>query len=120
MKRALILLALATSFHATADICSLANAQRDQTASVSCLSCHDGSIGSNIGVGHGYHPVGTDYADAMYRRPAAVLRISPPPELVLVNGKVECTTCHDGGSREPSFTALPMNRSALCFACHAR
>ncbi len=119
MKLVLALLVLATSARATAQLCALAGAARERTASVSCLSCHDGTVGASIGVGHGYHPVGTDYFRARYGRPAAVLRPDLPPALVLVDGKVECTTCHDGASRERSLTALPMSRSALCFGCHA-
>lgn len=47
-----------------------------------------------------------DYASAQAREPA---RYAPaaalPPEVVLVDGKVTCTSCHDAASPHPKRAA---------------
>lgn len=105
-------------------VCTLFRAPRSVTSSRACLTCHDGTLahaaqpGQRVGGELANHPVDVDYEQARtrdhYLRPSAQL----PREMPLVNGKVECTTCHDGRSNEPMRTALPMARSRLCFACH--
>ncbi len=86
------------------------------------MACHDGSAGAPIEFRMGpdatgmSHPVEVDYAATVARQPdryhpAAAL----PPELPLVNGKVACTTCHDGASPDPKrVVAVPR----LCESCH--
>jgi hypothetical protein len=86
------------------------------------MSCHDGSAGERIGFqmradGRGMsHPVTVDYgavaaADPQHYRPPATL----PAEVTLVRGRIECTTCHDGASRDPKRVATVRD---LCLACH--
>lgn len=98
-------------------------ADRSRTPSQACLSCHDGSAGTRAGFfgsgapGFGAnHPVEVDYRAAAARAadryvPAARL----PPLVPLVNGKVTCTTCHDGAS---PFAKHVIDPERLCFACH--
>lgn len=108
------------------EVCTLARIDRARTPSSYCLGCHDGTIAPSVTrfseIRHDRsHPVGTDYA-AIQATGFGALR--PPaeldPALVLVDGKLECTTCHDGDAPSPSHTALPMNRSAMCLGCHDR
>ncbi len=102
--------------------CELARVDRARTPSHACLRCHDSSVGSAIlselrvdGTGAS-HPVGVDYARAAARSPT---RYAPPEslprEVPLVNGKIECTTCHDASRPRP----MRVDQSpALCTACH--
>lgn len=113
-----------TEARALESICSLRYADRSTTDSSECLGCHDGTIADSVGFSTPIrrtesHPVGVAYDDAQARgrarlRPRADLAAA----LVLVDGKVECTTCHSGTSSEPARAALPRRRSALCLACH--
>jgi predicted CXXCH cytochrome family protein len=104
------------------DICELRLADRARTTSRSCLACHDGSIATGrmarAHEGSGAHPVDVDYLASRARRPGLRAPGALPPGLVLVNGTVACTTCHDPRSSERAKTALPMGRSAMCFGCH--
>jgi predicted CXXCH cytochrome family protein len=109
------------------DPCQLASVDRRTTASARCLACHDGSAApavvrsTRVAAPLGDHQVDADYAQARLRRGFARLRDPRElgPALPLVDGKVACTTCHAGDSRERAHVALPMAGSALCFACHA-
>ncbi len=103
-------------------VCELQGADRATTSSARCLGCHDGSVAAAIeldtrpgGIGAS-HPVEVDYAQAAARQPrryhpAATL----PREVPLVNGKVTCTSCHDGASPDPKHVAIG---SRLCKSCH--
>lgn len=109
-----------------ASICELTRPAGTHTTTRRCLGCHDGSIGNHADVGlsstlGGSHPVDLDYETARLSKastlvPAALL----PAAIALDEGKVTCTSCHDGASQEPKRTSLSMDRSALCQACHAR
>jgi predicted CXXCH cytochrome family protein len=123
VKRVIALLAVLAGLPApTAALCELATADRSRTPSRSCLGCHDGSVASGrlarAHEGSGVHPVDVDYAAAQVRRSGLRPRGALPPALVLVDGKVACVTCHDPRSPEHGKPALPLRRSALCFACH--
>ena len=104
------------------DLCELATADRAHTRSRSCLSCHDGSIASGrmarAHEGGGSHPVDVDYLASQARRPGLRPSGTLPPAVVLVGGRVACTTCHDPRSTERGKPAVTMSRSALCFGCH--
>jgi hypothetical protein len=93
--------------------CELARADRARTSSASCLACHDGAAGRELGPSH---PVEVDYGSAAAREPdryvpAALLRADVP----LVDGKVSCTSCHDGASPHAKRAVDP---GRLCLACH--
>lgn len=103
-------------------VCELEGADRARTTSARCIACHDGTAGRAVevhtapdGIGRS-HPVEVDYGAAAARQPgryhpAAML----PREIPLVDGKVACTSCHDGASREPKRVAM---RTRLCESCH--
>lgn len=107
-------------------ICELSRPALTRMTSRQCLGCHDGSVGVHADVGladplGGSHPVDLDYEAVRLSKastlvPAALL----PAAIALDDGKVTCTSCHDGASAEPHRTSLTMERSALCQACHAR
>ncbi len=96
-----------------------------------CLSCHDGTLSINAGAvaarfnwEHGReiglsHPIDVDYAQAYRRRPD---RYYPPasldPRIVLVEGKIQCITCHDHFSHQRKKLVMDNTGSRLCLACH--
>jgi hypothetical protein len=102
--------------------CELLRADRARTPSHACMACHDGSAGTAVpGAGGGprgemSHPVAVDYAAAAARRPDSYEPPGRIPAAVpLVDGKVECTTCHDG--RSPSAHRI-VEHARLCTSCH--
>jgi predicted CXXCH cytochrome family protein len=62
------------------------------------------------------HPVEVDYGQAAARQPG---RYAPPESLPkdvpLVQGRIECTTCHDPAA--PTVMRV-VEQPRLCFACH--
>lgn len=104
--------------------CELRRADRATATVAQCVGCHDGSVGPAVAVSrtwtpvleHGRlasHPVDVDYGQAWMRR--RDLDPSPRRELALAEGKVVCTTCHDGRSPFPNHLAV---RTGLCQSCH--
>jgi predicted CXXCH cytochrome family protein len=78
----------------------------DPVRSEECVSCH--------AVGSASHPVGFVYAVRRGLR-------NPPPGL-LVDGRVECTTCHLSHENETSnrfrLRVSMEQQVELCTACH--
>jgi predicted CXXCH cytochrome family protein len=108
---------------ASAGVCELGGADRARTSSARCVACHDGTVGTSVmfrtrvsGLLGYDHPVEVDYERARLHdrqlRPRAFL----PRELVLVNGRIACTTCHDGAAATPGRVAVAA--AALCTSCH--
>ena len=101
------------------------------SASVLCLSCHDGSLAtggefSSTAVSatmapHASHPVGIDYLESFTSKRGA---LRPPysirRELSLVNGKLSCVSCHEIQPTGEMELVVANSGSALCFACHNR
>lgn len=108
-------------------------------SSIACLSCHDGMIatastGGTPYVRHsrlrdgGRTPLGTDLSDdhpvgiaidAQYRARDPDIKDPSIWGLPLVNGQLECTTCHDPHNRGAAgMLRVSMDRSALCLRCH--
>ncbi len=115
--------------------------------SVLCLSCHDGTTAlgsvisrtSDIEFSGGItalppgssnmstdltddHPISFDYttglaaADGQLKDPGAII-----PPVSLVNGRMQCTSCHDPHRNLTNdFLVLSNQYSELCFACHDR
>jgi predicted CXXCH cytochrome family protein len=97
-----------------------------------CLTCHDGSSASDVGIQGGGlgkhsngHPVGIRYAMSKVDRlgrPEGDMRLVPAssldPRLRLVEGNVGCTTCHSPYSPHKDQLVFPNFRSALCYGCH--
>lgn len=105
-------------------LCELPKVDRELAHSRTCLACHDGSIATAV------HQLGPDSASSShpvevdYRRAAAQTsrRLTPVNQLstrlVLADGMVTCTTCHDPKSNRADHLAMPMEGSAMCLACH--
>jgi hypothetical protein len=102
--------------------CGLAKADRARTPSTTCLGCHDGTATPGVAFANlhggpsGAHPVDIDYFAAS----ASNRQLAPPFDLpravVLVAGRVACTTCHDGTSTSPGRVAGEL--VSLCDGCH--
>jgi len=114
--------AVVASDPASAGTCELSRLDRATTQSSTCMACHDGSAGPTIAFkmapdGNGMsHPVAVDYASTAAGHPdtytpAALL----PPNVLLVYGRVECTSCHDGALTTANHVVEPLQ---LCYACH--
>jgi len=83
-----------------------------------CLSCHDGSVGQDIGVSH---PVAIDYT-AKWPTTGRPGRLTPverlDPRLRLFDNKLACGTCHSVYAREPKLLVMANDRSQICRGCH--
>jgi hypothetical protein len=95
-----------------------------------CLACHDGSIAPNAipaeaGVFtqqlHGNHPLLVSYEKAYSNQPTAfVAPAKLDPRLQLVDGKIQCVTCHAvSPQREWATVALP-RQGEICQGCHRK
>lgn len=101
-------------------------------ASLDCLACHEGSVGSAAGFqiagqdvltfqGHNLsHPVGVDYAAAASRNRELRSIDDLSPMISLYEGKVGCTSCHNPFSEEPDMLVFSNQGSALCLECHLK
>lgn len=104
--------------------CELQGAVRAGTSSTACMACHDGGSGPGVSFRMPRaadtpgldHPIEIDYAQASARNGWLVSPGELPAELVLVEGRVSCTTCHDGASSEPRRVAGRL--MDLCTSCH--
>jgi predicted CXXCH cytochrome family protein len=119
---ALLLFASVARPEERGEVCELSRVDRARTPSLRCVACHDGAtaIGVTIGPaggGHGDHPVEVDYGSIAAQRPGRYVPLARlPADVPLVDGKVTCTSCHDGASRHAGRVALGGHR--LCLACH--
>jgi predicted CXXCH cytochrome family protein len=105
-----------------AETCELSRVDRARTPSTACTGCHAGAVGPGrtfemAAGGRGMsHPVGVDYVDATAPAPE---RYAPaaelPGDVPLVDGKIECTTCHDGALATKNQVIASKR---LCLACH--
>ena len=102
--------------------CELPRVDRQRATARDCMGCHDGSAGAAVSFqmardGRGMdHPVDVDYASFAGARPDQYHPASTlPREVPLPRGRIECTTCHDGASRDRKRVAAVRD---LCTACH--
>jgi predicted CXXCH cytochrome family protein len=110
-----------------------------------CLSCHDGTVAVGLTVTQGTiattgtmsssdkfgtdlshsHPMSMTMVDdgsltsTLFATPAS----TKDPAVLLVSGKIECTTCHDPhvpnkDAANPMFLVRSNSGSAICLACH--
>jgi len=113
----------------------LTNAVGVDALSLDCLGCHDGSGASDITInlkndpykrlraGQSKpakdHPIGMDYGSYVARgddyKP-----IFGRSNMVLVNGKVGCLTCHDPLNSEKGHLVMSDRNSGLCLSCHGK
>ena len=93
--------------------CELRYVNRATTHAARCLACHDGTAGPSVGTGHGSHPVDVRYAAVGgFRAPEEIATMN----LVLADGQVTCTTCHDWRSGLEARTST----RGLCSGCHEK
>lgn len=119
--------------HPTSDARSYAEVV---TGSATCLSCHDGAVATGVhnhggaalafGVSSMNHPVGIEYrfaanarGDLRDERNLALASQVTPGDL-LVDGRVECTSCHDHHHEGVGQSHLRVwnTGSSLCLTCH--
>ncbi|HJV66858.1 MAG TPA: cytochrome c3 family protein [Geomonas sp.] len=100
--------------------------------SMECLGCHDGSTASAIHVDlrndpfgksrvssfRGDHPMGMNYASYVGARKGYKQVLAGTSNMVFVNGKVGCLTCHNPLNAEPGHLVMSDRNSALCLTCH--
>lgn len=103
--------------------CELFTAARARTTPDRCLACHDGSAGRAVMyLGKATrdarldHPVDVPYGEASARARNLAPLAQLPSDVVLVDGKISCTTCHDGASTRPGRVAADL--VTLCTSCH--
>jgi hypothetical protein len=104
------------------EACELEHLDRTRTSALVCTSCHDGTIGPGVEFRMGpddggmSHPVEVDYGAAYAKQPDKYVPPSELPEnVLLVDGKVTCVSCHDPASTERNHVSRP---ASLCDACH--
>lgn len=103
--------------------------------SETCLSCHDGSVASDVGHGGsgvqfgptrrrlglpGSHPIGVEYTGDPSGRAGPPLK---PAEMLderirLFDSRVGCGTCHSLYSKRAALLVMSNSRSTLCLSCH--
>lgn len=101
--------------------------------SANCIACHDGmSAGSphlrvknspsqasaNLESVLGSHPIGMNYANYSYSNRAFKKIGTLSSQMVFVDGKVGCITCHNPLNPERNHLVMDNNGSRLCFSCH--
>ena len=98
--------------------------------SIYCLSCHDGTAAPDVPViqssllGYdqaGNHPVLISYVQAYMRSPLEFV----PPQLLdsrvkLVNGEVQCVSCHEISPVGQWSLVRTEGRGELCLSCHRK
>jgi len=104
--------------------------------SIMCLSCHDGlnaPLGEisvrNSPAGRKYerphssanHPIGMDYAGyAASNSREFKNHLAMNRNMILIDGKVGCLTCHNPLNPEKKHLVMNDFRSALCLSCHKK
>ena len=100
----------------------------NQSISESCLRCHDRDQQLPAELAEGFDPARpvrtanhVTGVRVVHNR-AGGYGTQPPidPRLPLVNGRIECTTCHDLYSPTPYQLAQFEPRDAMCLGCHVR
>ncbi len=104
------------------------------TFSVNCLSCHDGQNGAygEISVRNNpasrkserrhsaaNHPIGMEYAGyAAFNNREFKSSFTLDRNMLLIDGKVGCLTCHNPLNPAKNHLVMSDRRSALCLSCH--
>lgn len=98
-----------------------------------CLSCHDGAMATGVApqasgglASASNHPVGVPYAVDAFRHGLRDASIWPSglggtiAEDLLVDGRVECVSCHTTHDEDGGHGRLRVDNlaSALCLTCH--
>jgi predicted CXXCH cytochrome family protein len=103
--------------------------------SFDCITCHDGISAplhdirfkndarraGNIQTVMGPHPIGMHYGSASYAKPGSLRdQGSLNDDMVLVNGRVGCLSCHNPLNPEQKHLIVGLDQSQLCLTCHVR
>lgn len=100
----------------------------NQTVTESCLRCHDHQQELPAELADGWDPP-RPHTQASHPYLVEVtgdrgggfrLRTSIDPRLELIEGRIECTTCHDIFRHENDMLVAFESHAALCTGCHAR
>ena len=98
--------------------------------SAGCVTCHDGIVSrkdilnyrndprTRMQMISGKHPIGMNYESYTVYRDTLKKVDELNPNLVLVEGKVSCVTCHDPFNPEKNHLALKNSGRDLCKECH--
>lgn len=100
--------------------------------STECISCHDGVSSITIGVNLKNdplhtgirrssgtdHPIGMDYQSYVGANPGKYKPVFGRGNMIFVDGKVGCLTCHDMLNPERKHLVMSDRQSALCLTCH--
>lgn len=102
--------------------------------SMECINCHDGTVAravdfrfektESLGVTSlitlvASHPIGVDLTKFSCDNKFNHWK-SLPPEIVLMDGKVGCASCHNLLGVNYLYLAVDMEKSNLCFTCHRK
>lgn len=100
---------------AAPESCLLPFVDRRVTTSTVCMTCHDGSNPAAFEVRHDVsHRMDFDYAE--FARAKQDPDLAEQPDLVMPEGKLTCTTCHDAEPGLKDWIAKPNKQ--LCLSCH--
>ncbi len=98
------------------------------TTSRLCLTCHDGSglgpvahfaLAGGLQAAGGAHPIGMDYEQVTAYNRKYQAAASLAPEIVLMDGKMGCLSCHNLYiPSKQGLLAVDNSGSRLCFSCH--
>jgi predicted CXXCH cytochrome family protein len=98
--------------------------------SQTCLGCHDGTVAFDRHADlpdayllspNGNHPVLISYNAAYVRNPRSFVEPSRlDPHIALLNGQVQCVSCHTATVQGTWIMVKSNNRSALCLSCHRK
>lgn len=100
--------------------------------STECVSCHDGVTAVTIGLNvkndpfrtarrrasGSDHPIGMDYQAYVGANPRKYRQVVGRGNMIFVNGKVGCLSCHDMLNPERKHLVMSDRQSALCLTCH--
>jgi predicted CXXCH cytochrome family protein len=116
----------------------LSDRDRPDSTTLMCLSCHDGTVATDISAGQHRvfpqnrigasggksrqgtgHPLGVRYPvfDAKYQSRG---KVEADGKIKLPDGRVACISCHDPHDREglDGMLVKSNRRSSLCLSCH--
>ena len=103
--------------------------------SFDCITCHDGVSAplhdirfkndsnrtTSLQTVMGPHPIGMHYGSASYAKPGSLRdQRSLNDDMVLVNGRVGCLSCHNPLTPEKKHLIVGLDQSQLCLTCHIR
>jgi len=127
--------AQAASFSAMPSFAGNDMNSRLDSISMECIACHDGVLAREakhrISDGDlnrarsmetikGAHPIGMEYERYSRGNREYVPENILPADMVLMNGKVTCVTCHDMLGKNRMHLVVENSRSGLCFSCHMK